>query len=361
MTISEYNDVCAYLRNVIKDTSWEGHVFTVGGCVRDMLMDREIHDVDLAVTMPDGGVMFAIWLEQKGLTADTPVLFPRFSTSKLRLKKFPDLEIEIVQTRSEQYTDANSRNPEICFGSIEEDCLRRDLTINSLYQNISTGEILDITGRGKDDIANRRIRTPMTPEETFSDDPIRILRAIRFAVKYGWPIPPDMLQAMKENSGRMKIVRRSRLSSEFEKALAGPDPVKVLKLLREVGALYRILPELHHLFRKKIKDTRKKNEKHHRLPTLWEVTLKNLEDTPPVLSERFAALFREFEHVKIPYSFSNSKDSRRRQPKMRGRQAVVQTALKRLHYDPAFIREVNSILSPADKKRDKYQSLDACL
>lgn len=345
MTIESYNKICAYLREVIRGTTWEGNVFTVGGCIRDMLMDRDIHDVDLAVTMPDGGIMFALWLEQKGLTLTPPILYPRFSTSKLRLKAFPEEEIEVVQTRKEQYTDANSRNPEICFGTLKEDCDRRDLTINSLYQNVSTGEILDLTGRGIKDIKEHKIRTPMKPEDTFSDDPIRILRAIRFAYKFNWPISREMFEAMRKNAGRMKIVRRPRLSGEFEKALLGPDPVKLMKTLRELGVLDRILPELQHLYRKKVKDNRAKNEKHLRLPTLWDDTMNRLAETPPVLSERFAALFSDFDKVKIPYTFSDKKGAKdHRNHRGRGRASIVHTALKRLHYEPEFIREVKDLM-----------------
>lgn len=356
MNLETYNKICAYLRDVIKDTSWEGHVYTVGGCCRDAIMGCDIHDVDLAVTVPDGGVMFALWLEHKGLTVDPPVLFRRFSTSKLRLKAFPEHEIEIVQTRCEQYTDANSRNPEVCFGTIMEDCERRDLTINSLYQNVSTGELLDLTGRGVEDIKNCRIRTPMSPEDTFSDDPLRILRAIRFAVKYGWEIPNDMREAMKSNAQRLKIVRRLRISHEFEKALAGNDPVKVLQLLKEVGVIYRILPEMCHLFRQKDHSRRESDKKGNQkaLPTLWDVTMQKMEEAPPVLSERFAALFSEFHRIQMPYTYRDKEKERSvRSRRGRGRSAVVTTALKRLHYDSDFIREVKSLLPPVPENHNE--------
>ena len=120
-----------------------------------------------------------------------------------------------MQTRSEKYTDRNSRNPETAFGSIEDDCLRRDLTINSLYQNVSTGEILDFSGRGLADLKAHIIRTPMEPDATFDDDPVRILRAIRFAAKYGWDIDPAALEAMKRHCNRLSIISAERLYGEF--------------------------------------------------------------------------------------------------------------------------------------------------
>lgn len=370
MNLETYNKICAYLHDVIKGSYWEGNVYTVGGCCRDAIMGLDIHDVDLAVTVPDGGVRFALWLQEKGLTYGAPILYRRFSTSKLKLKAFPEHEIEVVQTRCEQYTDANSRNPEICFGTLKEDCDRRDLTINSLYYDVTTGELLDLTGRGVSDIKSCKIRTPMDPEDTFSDDPIRILRAIRFALRYGWKIPPRMLEAMKKNAHRIKIVRYQRISHEFEKALMGPHPEKLMQLLKETGIMFRILPEMAHLY--KVKDHTVKNsaapgEKQKPLPTLWELTLKKLADTPPVLAERFAALFSEFNRVKIPYIVKETKGGREkssRNRRGRGRSAVVSTALRRLHYEPDFVREVKALLpatpveAPAkiQKKKSKKSS-----
>ena len=126
-------------------------------------MGLPIKDVDLAVNMPDGGIAFAEWLRKKKLTIGNPVTFPKYGTARLRLKRFPDDELELVQTRSEKYTDRNSRDPSTAFGSIEEDCLRRDLTINSLYYDISRDRMLDLCGRGIYDMAgilNRLFSTP---------------------------------------------------------------------------------------------------------------------------------------------------------------------------------------------------------
>ena len=366
MTIEEYQEICDYLHDVIEGTPWEGHVYTVGGCCRDAIMGREIHDVDLAVTVPDGGVLFAVWLQQEGLTEGPPTLFRRFSTSKLRLKAFPQHEIEVVQTRREQYTDANSRNPEVCFGSIMDDCERRDLTINSLYKDVTTGEVLDLTGRGIPDIHAHRIDTPMDPDETYSDDPIRILRTLRFASRYGWEIPDTVMEAMKRNAGRLRIVRRPRIATEFEKIMQSEDPVGILKTMKDIGAVFRVLPELAHLYRIKDHSKEWKREEaeegrepgqrkvkgpsqQEKLPTLWDVTMEHLAEAGPTLEERFAALFTEFYRVKVPYSdIKPDRDEKggRRNRRGRGRSAVVSTALKRLLYPSDFIRKVKDLLPP---------------
>ena len=358
MTKEEYDKICDYLRDVIQNTSWEGKVYTVGGCLRDIIMGRDIHDVDLAVAVPDGGVKFPLWLEKKGLTLVAPTLYRRFSSSRLRLKKFPEDEIEVVQTRREQYTDANSRNPEVCFGSLKDDCERRDLTINSLYQNVSTGELLDLTGRGVDDIKNLRIRTPMAPQDTYSDDPIRILRTLRFAVRYGWEIPEDLWKAMKDNAGRMKIVRRPRVSTEFEKMLMSNDPVKLLKMMKDLGVIYRVLPELCHLFRLKDHSRKRDVERGQPLPTLWDSTMEKLQkvvgSTEDSLEARFAALFSHFDKVRI--SYSQNKDELPCKSE-KSRNAVITIALRRLIYDYSFINRVKALFEEGNavkkKERDK--------
>ena len=340
MTREKYEEILKYLRGVIEGTEWEGKVYTVGGCLRDALMGHDIHDVDLAVAVPDGGVLFPIWLEKKRLTLVPPTLYRRFSSSRLKLKAFPEDEIEVVQTRREQYTDANSRNPEVCFGSLADDCERRDLTINSLYQNVTTGEILDLTGRGADDIRNHVIRTPMDPEDTYSDDPIRILRTLRFAVRYGWDIPDDLWEAMKANAGRMKIVRRPRVSTEFEKMMLSNDPVKLLRMMKELGVMFRVLPELCHLYRLRDHTKRKELGPNAPLPTLWDTAMEKLEEVvgspEDSLEARFAALFSQFHRIKMPYNF-------------------VSTALKRLMFDHDFIRRVKALMPQGGGEEKEFE------
>ena len=371
MTKEKYEEILTYLRDVTEGTEWEGKVYTVGGCLRDALMGHDIHDVDLAVNLPDGGVTFPIWLEKEGLTLQPPTLYRRFSSSRLKLKAFPEDEIEVVQTRREQYTDANSRNPEVCFGSIKDDCERRDLTINSLYQNVTTGELLDLTGRGVEDIKNHRIDTPMEPDETYSDDPIRILRTLRFAVRYGWEIPENLWAAMKENAGRMKIVRRPRVSTEFEKMMESNDPVKLLKMMKEIGVIFRVMPELCHLYRVRDHSRREELGPNAPLPTLWDITMERLAEVVgsenDSLERRLAALFSQFHRVKMPYSYADRKGEKSEKEKRRGRgrMAVVTTALRRLMYDYDFIRRVKALLPPGEsgeelkappKKRKKKRS-----
>ncbi|MDE6144920.1 MAG: hypothetical protein K2F96_01445, partial [Muribaculaceae bacterium] len=244
MTTELYHVICEWLRDLIADTQWEGHVFAVGGCCRDEIMGFEIKDLDLAVDLPNGGVKFARWLQKKRLTIGHPVFFLKFGTAKLRLRRFPDDEIELVQTRREQYTKETSRCPEVCFGSIEDDCYRRDFTVNSLYYDITRRHMVDITGKGIPDMKVGLLRTPLDPDATFNDDPVRILRGLRFANRFGWKIDPPALEAMLRHVDRIEIVSRERCHSELCKMLNGPDPVKMVETLRETGILKIIIPEM---------------------------------------------------------------------------------------------------------------------
>ena len=237
MTDNTYHKILDYFRKISEGTKWDGHLYAVGGCVRDEMLGAPIHDVDIAVDLPNGGVNFALWLLRHKYLVEMPVLFRKFGTAKLRLRKFPDEEIEVVQTRAEKYTDKTSRCPEVVSGTIEEDCFRRDFTVNTLYRNIKTGEILDMTGRGLHDIKEGIIRTPLDPYETFDDDPVRILRCLRFAARFGWKIDEATMEALKESVERLSIVSRERWSAEFRKMLFGRNVKDSLGKLVDIDGL----------------------------------------------------------------------------------------------------------------------------
>lgn len=242
MTDRHYHQILDYFRGVAKGTKWEGHLYAVGGCVRDEILGSEIHDVDIAVDIPNGGILFTRWLQRRHQLVGMPILFHKFGTAKLTLRRFPEDEIELVQTRSEQYTDKTSRCPEIVSGTIEEDCFRRDFTVNTLFRNISTGEILDMTGHAVDDIKEGILRTPMDPYETFDDDPVRILRCLRFAARFGWKIDPATMEALEACIPRLAIVSRERWAGEFQKMLFGKNIRQSLGKLASLGGFKYMNP-----------------------------------------------------------------------------------------------------------------------
>lgn len=265
MTREEFRNIIETVQELIAGTEWEGHVFAVGGCCRDELLGLPIKDVDLVVDLPNGGIRFAEWLEANGHTAGHVVVYQSFGTAMFRLTAFPDEELECVMTRKEKYPDRTSRNPVTVYGTLEEDCLRRDLTINALYVDVSSGSLLDMTGQGVDDIRNHMIRTPSDPDLTYDDDPLRILRCVRFASRFGWEISSETYAGMIRNVSRLSIITSERLRDELFKMLTGPRPVMAMELLRNTGAMHYVIPEFDTAF------DMSQNEYH--TGTVWEHTL----------------------------------------------------------------------------------------
>ena len=330
MTSDKYKQICIYLRDLIKGTKWEGNIYTVGGCCRDSIIGATIKDVDLAVTLPDGGIAFAEWLHKKHLTKGEPIKFRKYGTARMLLKKFPDEEIELVQTRAEKYTDRTSRDPSTVFGSIEDDCFRRDLTINSLYYDISGDRMLDITGKALADIKNHLIRTPSDPEMTFDDDPVRIIRTIRFATRFGWNIDPAAMEAMKKYATRLKIITPERMQSEFDKVLEGPQPSRALELLREVGAMHYIIPELE-------KEFNLRQSEYH-FGTVWEHSIATTDLVPPESELRLAALLHD---IGKTVTGTKGRDGQPHYPGHDRRCArIIDTALRRLRYRSDIIDRI---------------------
>lgn len=255
MKKTKYEGIRDALKEIIKGTQWEGHVFLVGGCVRDDMMHAEIHDVDIALDTPNGGILFAQWLYDRRLSARKPILFEHFGTAKVRLKMYPHDIIDCVQTRKSRYIYEEEPKPEEYFGTIEEDALCRDLTINSLFLNVSTGELLDPTGHALSDIENHIIRTPNDPDISLRDNAMHILRTIRFAVKYGWHIDQPLLESMMRNTDIMKEATLRRMTNELAAILKLKDKKRALALIKKVGAWQYVEPYLQIMNKRKKKET----------------------------------------------------------------------------------------------------------
>lgn len=286
MDAQKFRQILAFVRDLIAGTEWEGRVFAVGGCVRDEIMGLPIKDVDMVVDLPDGGTRFAQWLFDQGVVKGSVVKYESFGTAMLKLLAFPEDELEFVQSRKEKYPDRRSRNPVVAFGTIEDDSFRRDLTINSLDINISTGELLDVTGHGVEDIRNHVLRTPLDPDETFDDDPLRILRAIRFSSRFGWQIDDRTFQGMVRKAPRLEIITVERIQDEFSKMFLSDRPVMAMELLMKSGAMRFVFPELE--------QTIDLAQNGYHFGTVWEHTLAVLDKVQEKdLVLRLAALLHD--------------------------------------------------------------------
>jgi poly(A) polymerase len=217
-------------------------VFIVGGFVRDLLLGRKKGEIDFLV-LGDGN-QFAEILANK-LGEKKVVQFKNFGTAHFHYKGY---ELEFVGARKESYR-ANSRKPKVETATFEEDISRRDFTMNCLAISInkdSFGEIIDLYD-GKKDIEDMIIKTPLDPLVTFNDDPLRIMRAFRFATQLNFSVSDAILQAATELRERLEIVSQERITDEFFKILASPSPSIGLILLYESKVLEIIFPEIYNL------------------------------------------------------------------------------------------------------------------
>lgn len=215
-------------------------IYLVGGFVRDLLLKRESKDIDIVVV--GDGITFAQQFANSLPKADFAV-FKNYGTAMV---KTTDFEIEFVGSRKESYTKT-SRNPEVQPGTLIDDQLRRDFTINALAISLNHdnfGELLDPFG-GLEHLKSKVIKTPLEPEKTFDDDPLRMLRAIRFSSQLGFVIEPKTLAAIKEFANRIEIISKERIVEELNKILLSAKPSVGFNLLFDTGLLKLIFPELH--------------------------------------------------------------------------------------------------------------------
>ncbi len=218
--------------------------YVVGGFVRDIFLNRTNKDIDV-VTVGKGIELAELVHQQLGPEAHLSV-FKNFGTAQVKLN---DLEIEFVGARKESY-NRNSRKPIVENGTLTDDQNRRDFTINALAIGLSKhnfGMLLD-SFNGVSDIEQKIIRTPLEPNITYSDDPLRMMRAIRFSSQLNFTIEEESLNSISENKHRINIVSKERIADELNKIILSPIPSVGFKLLFDTGLLHLIFPEMVKLF-----------------------------------------------------------------------------------------------------------------
>lgn len=259
-------------------------VFVVGGYVRDNIMDKKGKDLDFVVI--GDAMRFADRL-QKNLRLRTLVRYPRFGTFMTRYYGY---QLEFVNAREESYDD-NSRKPVTKTADLYTDLSRRDFTINTLAMHIGgkdSGKIID-RYNGKKHIKKRIIKTPLDPLQTFSDDPLRMLRAIRFATRFGFTIEQDTFDGIVNTADRLTIVSQERITDEFNKILLADKPSIGLNMLNDSGLMKIILPEMDSM-----KGVEQKDKYHHK--DVFHHTLEvvdNIAVHTDKLELRLAALFHD--------------------------------------------------------------------
>ena len=257
--IINQNKRLAKISKVISELSDEIQInaFLVGGCVRDLMLNPLAESIDVDIMVEGDGIDFAEKLARK-INVPKIVPFKKFATAKIPFKEY---EIEVASARLEKY-DESSRSPsEVVMSNIEDDLLRRDFTINAMAVSLNTenfGEFFD-PFNGMEDLSNKILRTPLDSDLTFSDDPLRMMRAAYFASKLSLDIDPSCLESIKNNAERITIVSQERKTNELLKILGTKKPSIGLNILQEAGLMEFVFPEIAVMY-----GLDQSNEYHHK-------------------------------------------------------------------------------------------------
>lgn len=318
--------VLEVIREVAEGSGTEVHL--VGGFVRDRLLGSGPgKDIDL-VTVSAGAVpLLAAAARRLGWSG--PRTFDRFGTAQIR---GDGVVVEVVRARAERY-DPESRRPEVRPGSLEEDVWRRDFTVNALCQALD-GRLLDITGRGLDDIQDRVLRTPLEPAETFAEDPLRMLRAARFRAQLGFELAPGMLAAMRAQAARAAILSSERIADELRRLLVSPHPRDGIEVLREGGLLAVVLPELQAMVGVE--------QSGYHVHDVYDHSTHALDASPPELLTRLAVLLHD---AGKPVTHAVAEDGRHTfHGHDRAGAAIAERLLQRLRFSNDEIRAVSTLV-----------------
>ncbi|MBE0674985.1 MAG: CCA tRNA nucleotidyltransferase, partial [Bacteroidales bacterium] len=282
MHICLYDEIFRIISEVLDSEGTEG--YAIGGYVRDRLLERESGGKDIDILIVGDGIEIAKKVAKKSGRNKKVVVYKTYGTAMFRHN---EIEIEFVGARKESYS-SESRKPQVEAGSLTDDQNRRDFTINALAVGLNKGNygMLIDPFNGMEDLRNGIIRTPMEPDRTFSDDPLRMMRAIRFAAQLDFRIDPVTFKSIGRNCERIGIVSAERISTELNKIMQSDKASYGFMLLEKSGLLKLILPELYDL--KGVETVEGKGHKDNFLHTL-EV-LENLSKKSNNLWLRWAAV-----------------------------------------------------------------------
>ncbi|NQV37824.1 MAG: HD domain-containing protein [Candidatus Marinimicrobia bacterium] len=260
-------------------------VYVVGGVVRDLMLGKDIHEIDIMVV--GDGIEFADRLAKRmGVKKIVP--FKNFGTAQIPNKSLPT---EVASARTESYNEDSRKPKEVQYTDLKGDLIRRDFTINTMAVDVRPdhfGDLHDPFG-GIQDIHKKRLVTPLDPDETFSDDPLRMMRAAYFASKLQFTIDESCIESMKRQADRLNIVSKERITGEILKILASPKPSIGLTILQETGLMKQVFPEIHAMY-----GMQQTPEFHHK--DVFYHTLQVVDNTARLTDKmeiRFAALVHD--------------------------------------------------------------------
>lgn len=342
------------IKNAIKLTRLENNVYLTGGCIRDSLLGLPIKDIDVVVTIPNGGFIVGNLLaaREKCYVLNTnPVVFSTYGTTKVCLFKdneLKDIDIEFADTRKCAYDVTKD-----CFGTLEEDSKRRDLSINALYWNINSGKLYDYNG-GIDDLQTQTLKCP-SPYLMYIENPIKMLRNIRFSCELGWGIEKNTWLAMIQNAKKLKGVSQEKISLELSKILTSNNASLGIRKMMYCGLLNVIMPD--------IQDLTTAYESRNPMVTAFDHTMKVLDTVQPMIENRLAALFHDIGSVVSDnYNRAVSRDIFSSEvavddlKKMKFSNAIINAVERAIRYHRVFTNYADGV-TPPDKKIRKFINL----
>jgi poly(A) polymerase len=252
--------------------------YLVGGFVRDRLLGLAGRDIDTVIVGAGAEALLRSLSTRFGWSR--PKLLERFGTLHVRGDGFV---VEAVRSRRERY-DPESRKPDVEPGTLEEDIWRRDFTVNALCQEFS-GRVLDLTRRGLDDLAAGVLRTPLDPSDTFDEDPLRMFRGARFVAQLGFRLADGVLEAMRDQAPRARILSAERIRDELSRLLTSPHPRDGIEVLRQGGLLAQVLPDLEAMVGVE--------QSGYHCYDVYDHTMHALDAAPPDLVTRLAVLLHD--------------------------------------------------------------------
>ena len=300
----EENTACSHVLRLAGELGAKDkqEVYVVGGYVRDLFLGREIKEIDFMVV--GDGIKFARALADE-LKVKKIVPFQRFSTARIPYKKIP---LEVASARTESYDESSRKPDNIQYTDLKGDLLRRDFTINAMAIDLHPkrfGELAD-PFKGILDLQAKKLVTPLDPDKTFSDDPLRMMRAAYFSAKLDMRVEPKVKESMNRQSERIKIVSWERITAEFLKILSCPKPSIGLKLLQHTGLMKHVFPEIDAMW-----GLEQTSEWHHK--DIFAHTLQVVDNAAELTDKmrvRFAALVHDIPkpnprriHEKKGYTF----------------------------------------------------------
>jgi tRNA nucleotidyltransferase/poly(A) polymerase len=318
--------------------------YIVGGFVRDLFIEREPTDLDVVVCSRENdtpenlvGINFSKILAYK-YNLSKPAIFERFGTSKLIID---GEETEFVMPRKERYS-TSSRNPIIQTATLKQDALRRDFTINTLLLRLKDMKVLDFTSKGIKDIKNRVIRAadPSKVKVIFSQDPLRILRAIRQSLQLGFSIELETYTEIKTSASRIKIVSPERIQDEINKILVEKFPSKALNIMKDTNLLAEIIPEV--LILKNQRQFLRDFFYHNNTATPFIQAMKIIDKTKNNIELRMAVLLHSIIDNEKFGNPKNNKDFFYEHNYKNTEE--IEAILKRLKYSQNFIKKTLSIV-----------------